>query len=412
MRAAPPRRVALRPVVVVLVLALLGCGDPRADGPPTLGAVATSRAGCIDIRTGRDGDGDGRLGDDEVTTTTELCAPETPPRCGGGKTLDGPVVIAAAADWDRLAGVACIDGDLVIAGIDDGELHSLAPLQRVTGNVAIAGDPYLTTLSALAGVTTIGGTLLVQGDDELADLDGAGTIAQLAELDVIDNAHLPDLQGLEPLGCATALRVSDDPELASLTGLDDHRCIGALSLARLPALASVEALDRLTDAEALDLDDVPVPARCFPALTAVAGQLRIADEAMPTLELPALRSVGSLDLEGNALLQVVDAPWLRDVSELYVARDRALAALRFDMTGAETITLEELPALQLLQLGAIDQISHDLDIEHTGLADFRGFALVSKIGGDLTLHANAATSAVEHAFADRIEIDGQRSIDP
>ncbi len=41
----------------------------------------------------------------------------------------------------------------------------------VTGNVAIAGDPYITTLGGLAGVTTIGGTLLVQGDDELADLD-------------------------------------------------------------------------------------------------------------------------------------------------------------------------------------------------------------------------------------------------
>ncbi len=134
---------------------------------------------------------------------------------------------------------------------------------------------------------------------------------------------------------------------------------------------------------------------CFPALTVVAGELRVADEAIRSLELPALRGVGSLDLDGDAQLQVVDAPWLRDVSELYVARDRALVALRFDMTGAESITLEELPALQLLQLGSIDQISRDLDIEHTGLADLRAFALVSKIGGDLTLHANAATPAIE-----------------
>jgi hypothetical protein len=401
-----------RGAAVAMIILATGCGGVFADGPPTLGAAtAGATAACIAVRTGSDTDGDGVLGDDEATASSELCAVDAPPRCPPGKALTGRIVIAADADWDQLADVACIDGDLVIAGVFDPELRNLAPLTTVTGNVAIAGDPLFSTLGGLAGVQTIGGALLVQGNDALADLTGAGAIPSLGELDVIGNAHLPDLTGLEPLGCTTALRVLDDPELASLTGLDGHRCIGALTLAHDPALTDVAALDQLAEAAAFELDTVPVPERFAPQLTSVAGALRIADETFRRLDLPLLASVGELDVEDDNLLETIDLPALRVAATARFANDHALAGLRLDLASAQTIELAALPALAAVQLGDVPTLDGNLAIEHTALPDYRAFESIGKVGGDLTLHGNAAPVPAERAFADRIEIGGARSID-
>jgi hypothetical protein len=399
-------------LVAAVGIAAPGCGGALADGPPTLGAVATgTHDGCISVKTGGDEDGDGVLGDDEATVTTELCAPARPPKCGDGKALTGRIVISTDADWDQLADVACIDGDLVITGVLDPELRNLAPLATVTGDVAIAGDPLFTTLGGLAGVQTIGGTLLVQGNDALADLTGAGGIPQLRELAIVGNRHLPDLTGLESFDCTTALRVTDNAELASLTGLDDHRCIGALTLARDPALTDVTALDHLTEAAAFELDSVPVGERFAPQLTSVAGQLRITGESFRRLELPALSGVGDLDVEDNGTLAVVDMPGLYGAANLRVANDPALVGLRVGIASAETIELVGLPALSAVQFGAISALGGTLDIEHTGLGALGAFGSIGKVGGDLILHGNGVPLRLERAFADHVEVGGSRSVD-
>jgi hypothetical protein len=99
-----------RGAAVAMIILATGCGGVFADGPPTLGAAtAGATAACIAVRTGSDTDGDGVLGDDEATASSELCAVDAPPRCPPGKALTGRIVIAADADWDQLADVACID---------------------------------------------------------------------------------------------------------------------------------------------------------------------------------------------------------------------------------------------------------------------------------------------------------------
>src|SRR5689334_16237504 len=75
-------------------------------------------AGGVAIHTGPDTDRTGALDDDELTSTHYVCSPNTALQCDGGTPLVATVTIHDGADFAQLAGVSCIDGDLIIAGPD------------------------------------------------------------------------------------------------------------------------------------------------------------------------------------------------------------------------------------------------------------------------------------------------------
>jgi hypothetical protein len=362
-----------RAVLVVLV----ACGG-FDDGPATRGRVSTAE-GCTEIETGADTDGNATLGDDEVTATSRLCG-KPASTCGGGKSLTGPVVIRASADWDQLTDVTCIDGDLLIVGTSDPELQAVSA--TITGNVVVAGNPYFTTLAGLARAR-IGGTLLVQGNDALAELTGAA-IPQLASLQVIANRHLPDV-----------------------TGLDGHTCIGALTVRGNAHLANVEALDHLASAGAIDYEANPAELR-LPALM-TTGSLRVADVGQQRLALPSLASAGAVTIEHDQVLATIDLPQLETASRLRIADDPSLAAMRTALSSVTDVELVRLPALATLLLGGPQALGGSLIVEDTALPDLAPFTSIARIHHDLVLHGFRHDEA--KTFAQRVEIDGETTID-
>jgi len=124
-------------------------------------------------------------------------------------------------------------------------------------------------------------------------------------------------------------------------------------------------------------------------------------------------SAGALDVGGAAATSALPSRVLRAfrAATARFANDHALAGLRLDLASAQTIELAALPALAAVQLGDVPTLDGNLAIEHTALPDYRAFESIGKVGGDLTLHGNAAPVPAERAFADRIEIGGARSID-
>jgi hypothetical protein len=419
-----------------LALAPAGCGGMVADGPQTIGRVAATRDahGCTTIDTGADTDGDGELADAEVALSTQVCKPPPSPddlRCPGGTSHTGDVIIHETADWAQLTDIACIDGDLLIVGTEEPELQDLQTLTTVTGNVVIAANPGFTTLAALANVHAIGGGLLVQANDGLADLVGAGAIPGLRELAVVGNAHLPDVTGLEAFDCTTALVIAENPELASLHGLEDHACIGSLLLCDNASLTTLEPLAALTTAGALVLDgNGRLATPDLPALATVRGELRIANEPFARLELPALAGAGALEVEANSLLQSVtlplanagtidvssnphlallDLPQLTSAGAITVRSNPALAGIRANLGSLGSLELVGNTALAAVQLGALTETSGDFDVEHTaGSIDALGS--LSKIGGSLTLHGAVPLPAAR-AFAKRVDVAGAISIE-
>jgi len=102
-----------------------GCGhDVALGGPNTLVRVDSEPAGInceeggVAIQTGLDLDGDAFLDDEEIISTQYVCNGVSPVECSGGNILAGTVVVSDAAELAQLAGINCVDGDLLIAGTD------------------------------------------------------------------------------------------------------------------------------------------------------------------------------------------------------------------------------------------------------------------------------------------------------
>jgi hypothetical protein len=415
----------IRVRLVALLLCCAAC-EPFA-GPETRARADREPEGenCpeggLAIRSGLDDDDDHEVDDDEVTTTTYLCDFEKTLECDDhGEVLHGVVTVATSEDATRVAGVTCIDGDLVIANNDTLEILGLSRLEMVTGHVAIAGNPQLGTLDGLDQIRTVGGTYLVQGNDLLADLTPIATLAR-GDLSVIANEHLSDLFGLDAMTRAPgAILIAGNPELASLGGLDQLvQSAYPITIRSNRALGSLAALANLDAAGALAIADNGLATIELPALSTVDGQLSIADEgALHSLALPSLTSARSLVIARDRSLADIQLPALRELGGLFVEDNRSLVRLAAPaLASAERIELSTLPSLKLVDLGRLEfvegtldlhdvafanlagfaalQFAHDVTIEGcTALVDFTGFGLVD-VGGSFTAKDNTALESID-----------------
>jgi hypothetical protein len=422
----------VRSFVVVMVL----CAACEPDGPVTRARADREPPGenCpeggLAIRSGLDGDADHALDDDEIATTTYLCDFEKTLACDDGDVLEGVITLATSEDARRIDGVTCIDGDLVIANNDALEILGLSRLERVTGHVALAGNPQLATLDGLDALTRVGGTYLVQGNDLLADLT---PIAQLArgDLAVVANEYMPDLAGLGEMTRAPgSIAIAGNPELASLGGLEQLASSAyPITIRSNRALASL-SLPALQSAGALTIADNGLSTIAVPALSRVEGELAISNEgSLQALAVPRLATAGSVRIENNRALADVQLSALRELGGLVVADNRGLARVAAPLLGAsERVELASLPSLKLVDLSGLEvvegtlrihdvalanltgftalQYAHDVTIESCpALVDFTGFGLVD-VSGSFAATKNPALASI--AGLDKLEHVGGR----
>ena len=389
-----------------LVAATACTQSVELGGPATLVRIdaeapgANCETGGVAIHTGLDVDDDRYLDDTEVSSTQYACSGVAPVACAGGTVLTGGLTIASADDWMQLQGVHCVDGDLLVAGAA-GAFPATLDLERVTGDVVIAGNPDTTSLGAFANLDAVGGVVLVQGNDALADLGGLGQLTRAAALNIVGNRGLVDLAGLDQLvNFPGSMRIANNPNLASLDGLDGlTTCDGTLAIRDNPSLGDVN-LDALTRVTLLELSgNDAVQAIALPALAKIESRLLVSGHAaLTSVTLPQLSSVGDLvRFESNPVLATIELPQLVAAGSLSATGDPSLRTLTAPRLVFLTANLElrNLTVLDDLDLTSMASTGADATFVGLGaLPNFAGLANLGSIGGNATLRDSAGPTSM------------------
>ncbi len=245
-------------------------GTQGTDGAKALVELADEPAGphCAHggtaVRTGVDQDGDGALDDSEVTDSRYLC--NEPPGegsalCPGG-VVEGSYTLENSFDAALLAGCTRITGSLTVKapGLTEFELPLLA---TVGGSVDVRESAALTRV-ALPLLATVGGSVDVGGSAVLTALElpllatvgGGLDVGGCAGLTALELPLLATVGGRVDVGGCVALKTLELPLLATVGGGVDVGGSAALRTLELPLLATAACL-RVHDNSALSLLTAP-----------------------------------------------------------------------------------------------------------------------------------------------------------
>lgn len=292
-------------------------GETGPSGKPALVLLVPEAPGdnCANggtsVLSGVDEDGDGELGEDEITSRVFLCD-------GVASRIDGDVVVDTALVLSLLQGVKEITGDLTVQGVDGA--FALPRLEKVGGDILIDANATLTSIS-LPSLEETTNVLIVITSDALTEID-LSSLRNVTESFVISgDAKITTfaLPALESVGLnltisdVKELESLDLPELASVGGVLEISSNDALDSIQLGQLQSVSELEVLTNKalETLRLD----------ALSTVTDAVYIdANIALTTLHLNALTKTAKIQVSNNAELVDLQAAALTDVSAEFAIR--------------------------------------------------------------------------------------------
>nr|WP_295927855.1 T9SS type A sorting domain-containing protein [uncultured Dyadobacter sp.] len=113
--------------------------------------------------------------------------------------------------------------------------------KTVTGNIyvtSVAGD-VITSLAPLQNLTTVGGAIIISENHSLTSLNGLGKVTSAGALEISFNSALQDISGLGTLTTVSgSVNINGNASLATLTGLNNNLSInGDLSIRNNPALS-------------------------------------------------------------------------------------------------------------------------------------------------------------------------------
>ena len=457
---------------ILILLVATGCAsEVSLGGPNTLVRVDSEPNGVncpgggLAINTGLDSDGDTFLDDGEITSTQYVCNGNTAVQCAGGSVVAGTIDLRSGGDFARLAGVHCIDGDLLIAGTTVDELP-LADLETVTGDVVIAGNPELQSLDGLRNLREVGRRVHIQVNDSLTDVGALGSLRRCAEISIVGNDALTDLVGLEGfVNLNSAIAITSNASLRSLAGLDNlttssrsiviHNNRSLVSVAALDNLRSVGALeisgnDALLGFSFANLEKVDVRLIVsananlrtaeFSVVSTIGEFLRFeSDPALISIRTPRLLTTGALFVNDNTSLATLEVPSLVfATASIELANLPHVTDLRFDALSSigTSLVINATPILSGLGgfsslgsiggalqidttnlanfsgLGALKVVSGDMRISNNGqLQGFAGLSAIHEVGGDLTISGNPnLPGASAQSFANSITVHGTVTI--
>jgi hypothetical protein len=427
----------------LLVVVLASCGPDhgslvRVDPEP---AGENCPEGGVAVQTGRDDNGNGAVDDDEIESTSYVCGGASPLSCDDRHSISGLITIFDSAGFAQLDGVGCIDGDLVIAGIDAATLPELS-LEIVTGGITLAGNPELTSLSGLGKITAVGGFYAVQGNGALTDISAIGKLREGPSVIISGNDSLLDLAGLETwIDVSHNLIVANNASLRDLHGLENLTSTTQGVLLRGNRnLVSVEALDNLRSAAALEISgDAALTSVSLASLQKINVTLLITtNDALATIEFPSLATTSGVQVLNNRTAVSASFPSLVFTNAFQVQFNpmlRTISAPTF-IAATGTFDLSTLPSLTTLDVSALTSIggaltlsglstlsslsgfsslggiSGDMTLQScTALTNLSGLDQLERIGGNLTITANPnLPTSTAQAFATRVAIGGTTTI--
>jgi hypothetical protein len=235
-------------------------------------------------------------------------------------------------------------------------LTSLAGLEALqsVNSLVLNTNNSLTDISALLGLTTVGPTIDILGNDNLASLHGLENVVDLSATDVgiefapvltdigaiarqhvhsltVTNSGLTNFLSWSSVAnpVIDSLVLEQDNALTGLTGLGQQT--GGLSAAtrivilQNPVLSDVSALGGLTSLGDLDIEECPgIGSLAIPNVTS-AGNIIL--KVMPQTDLPTfgtLSVVNSIDLENIGMTSLAGLATVQTVNGNIVIIDNAL----------------------------------------------------------------------------------------
>jgi hypothetical protein len=293
-----------------------------------------------------DGDNDCKDGADEGSCPWLTNGPES--TCLANAYVDGT---DSAGDIAALAGVTCITGALEIRGSTLADLSGLESLTSVNElrmgpasplsfgnagnpalvslhglehlkgvqNIRIEGNPLLTDLSALSGLTFVTSDLEITNNNKLASLEGLHNIVRAGDVDVSSNAALTSLSGLRGLTAVdgftlsqntlienfegmqaltyfgpTGLYVGNNPALVDFSGLNVSYIGADFNVADNAALTSLKGLESVTLLAwtvSIMRNPMLTSISALSAVTEIRGTVTVSDNPLlPNCEVEALLS--------------------------------------------------------------------------------------------------------------------------
>ena len=245
---------------------------------------------------------------------------------------------ADITNLDGLSALTSIEGSLSLNGNTALEnLDGLSALTRVgTDNwdtrLYIVDNTILTNLDGLAALTTLHGYLTIGGNDNLMNINGLSGINSSDRLYITYNAVLTNLNGLSGVtSVGDWLVVQHNPMLSNLDGLSGVTSAGSIIIGNNTTLKNLNGLSALTgldgelaiywNASLGNLDGLSM-------LASVGNDLDINSNAsLKTVDgLSALTSIeGSLGLHENTALENLDGlSALTGVGNLYIDGNQSL----------------------------------------------------------------------------------------
>jgi len=210
-----------------------------------------------------------------------------------GQCLPDGTILATQHDVDFFYYQGCseVEGSILISGwfepSDITDLDGLDMINTIGGTLAFGGmglgNPILTSLAGLEGLTSIGYNLVINDETgaltDLIGLDGLTTIGN--DLTITNNPVFASMNGLESLiSIEGGLIIENNPSLNSLNGLEGLTTIGGdLIIKNNPSLTSLSGLENLTTVGGdliLDSNTVLASLNGLEGLTSIGGDLEIA----------------------------------------------------------------------------------------------------------------------------------------
>ncbi|MEO1260177.1 MAG: T9SS type A sorting domain-containing protein [Bacteroidota bacterium] len=287
----------------------------------------------------------------------------------------GDIVLTTQADINGWPGCAIVEGNLTISGPYINNLDSLISLEKVRGALTIENNPYLSSLSGLENLDSVG-AFSIRNNAALSNLDGLENLSQteIASLVFDENENLTEINGLNNFTRSGFLSIEGNTALESISGLN--------GLSRVGGLLQIENNPNLTDLSGLN-------------------HVEIIDQNLQIINNDALTTINGFQhltevfaifiMVGNDLLQDIDG--FANLSDL------------------NSVVVNDNPSLQQINaLGSLTSIGGNLTVTNNGLLnDCCGiFPLLNAGGvpGNISINGNLQHCLNEQAILDNCQPGG------
>jgi hypothetical protein len=243
-----------------------------------------------------------------------------------------------------------IQGDVTLYAAPSAKLQALlAQVNRIDGTLSIRGDVVLET--ALPKLTSVSSLKVYQGglskklsipkswtqlgalqvfDTELSAVEGGANLAALGSLSITFNKKLISINLLAKAKTVGSVKIASNAMLKNLTLAPQATSAGAIDIVDNLQLSDIAPMDALSQAPSVLVDNCPMLNNVLflPAL-ASSGSLTLSRLPGKQVQLPALKQVGALSLNGLTALQALEPIGPLQVSQsVRICVPMVLCALR------------------------------------------------------------------------------------